>query len=238
MEQIARIDTLYIGGVRQIGDEAATHPLQQPWTTAAFKQATDQSVWLAKDGLHGDNVADTRFHGGTEKALFAYCADHYTAFSHKYHQNIPVGSNGENIAVRHMNETSVCIGDIYQIGEAVVQVSQPRRPCWKPSRRLGILEFAEMLEETGHTGWYYRVLQEGYIQRGDELILQERPYPEWSIQRMNDVLNHSKDIKLMQALKDASFTPESWQNTLDKRIAGEEIDHTARLYGPNIEHIS
>lgn len=229
-----QIQKLYVGGVKEHGDANAIDLMSQKWVTAAFKEETSEPVWLGKEGLQGDAVGDTRYHGGVEKALFAYAEEHYARFSTQYEQEISVGSNGENISVIGMNEETVCIDDIYQVGEAVIQVSQPRRPCWKTSRRLGILEFAKMLEETGKTGWYYRVLQEGHIQAGDALLLQERPYPDWSIQRMNDTLQGKADKADIKALQEAEFTPESWQSSLEKQLAGTPIDDTSRLYGPNI----
>ncbi|MGV3042045.1 MOSC domain-containing protein [Staphylococcus rostri] len=229
-----QIQKLYIGQVRQHGNADATERMAQTWTTAMFKQETTEPVWLGKEGLQGDTVADKRHHGGAEKALFAYAVAHYPVFSERYQQEIRVGSNGENIAVTGMDEGTVCIGDIYQIGDAVVQVAQPRRPCWKTSRRQGIMDFSVMLEETGKAGWYYRVLKEGYIQQGDTLDLQERPYPDWTIQRMNDTLRGATDMASLKELQAAPFTPETWHGTLTKRIAGEPVDDTPRLYGPNI----
>ncbi|UXR78234.1 MULTISPECIES: MOSC domain-containing protein [unclassified Staphylococcus] len=229
-----QIQKLYIGKVKEYGDPSAEDLMSQTWTTAAFKQETSEPVWLGKEGLQGDAVGDTRHHGGAEKALFAYAADHYAVFSTQYEQDIPVGSNGENISVVGMDEQTVCISDVYQVGEAVIQVSQPRRPCWKPSRRLGILDFAKMLEDTGKTGWYYRVLKEGHIQQGDALLLQERPHPDWTIQRMNDTLQGKADKTDIQALQEAGFTPKSWHASLEKRLTGASVDDSARLYGPNI----
>ncbi|MCS4485709.1 MOSC domain-containing protein [Staphylococcus americanisciuri] len=231
---VGQIQKLYIGKVRQHGNAGAKELMEQTWTTAMYKQETDTPVWLGKEGLEGDAVADTRHHGGAEKALFAYAVTHYPVFSEHYQQEIHVGSNGENIAVTGMDEDTVCIGDIYKIGDAIVKVAQPRRPCWKTSRRQGIVDFSVMLEETGKAGWHYRVLKEGYIQQGDMLELQERPYPNWTIQRMNDTLRGATDIASLKELQEAPFTPESWHGTLAKRIAGEPVDDTARLYGPNI----
>lgn len=229
-----QVQKLYVGKVKQHGEANADDKMAQTWTTAMYKQETTEPVWLSKEGLQGDAVADTRHHGGPEKALFAYAVSHYATFSERYQQEIRVGSNGENIVVTGMDEENVCIGDIYQIGDALVQVSQPRRPCWKTSRRQGIIDFAAMLEETGKAGWYYRVLKEGYIQQGDTLELKERPYPEWTIQRMNDTLRGATDMASLKELQEAPFTPESWHSTLAKRIAGESVDDTPRLYGPNI----
>ena len=92
-----------------------------------------------------------------------------------------MGAFGENLAVQHLTEDEICIGDVYQVGETIVQVSQPRQPCWKPARRWKIKDLALQLQQKGMTGWYFRVLKEGAIQTGDILLLQERSFPEWTV---------------------------------------------------------
>lgn len=76
--------------------------------------------------------------------------------------------------------------DIYRIGEAVIQVSQPRQPCWKLDRRMGTKKIGPLVIRTGYSGWYFRVLAEGLIQAELPLTLVERPAPEWTIRRCNE----------------------------------------------------
>ena len=100
--------------------------------------------------------------------MYAYSKSHYEKWAAEYPAiQFEAGLNGENVSVIDMDETTVCIGDIYQIGEAIVQVSQPRRPCWKPGRRVRWIEWGNRIQETGRTGWYFRVLKEGNIQQHD-----------------------------------------------------------------------
>src|SRR5699024_3080903 len=149
--------------------------------------------------------------------------------------DIGPGGNGENLAVMHMDEDSVCIGDIYELGEAVIQVSQPRRPCWKPARRHRDLELAKKIEQTGRTGWYFRVLQEVKVRANDEFVLVKRPSPEKTIGHMNEVNYHQKNnIVLLENLRDSIFTPSSWVETINRLLKGEKIDDKKRHYGPNI----
>lgn len=229
-----KVEKVFIGGVKHLGDTNAKDKLDQPWSTAAYKEETEEAVYLTKEGLEGDAVADTRYHGGTEKALFAYSVHHYATFSEMFHQNVPVGSNGENVALSDIDESTVCIGDVYQIGEALVEVSQPRRPCWKPGRRIRVIEFGKQLQETGYTGWYFRVLKEGNIQAGNTLELQQRPYPDWSIQRINECLYHEQPQSVLEALLHAPFLPTSWQATIEKKINRIPEAEESRLYGPNV----
>ncbi|MBI5974408.1 MOSC domain-containing protein [Staphylococcus canis] len=228
------IEALMVGHVKHLGRPEAKDKLEQPWTTGAFKTKTDEAVWLTYDGLEGDAVADTRFHGGREKALFAFAVSRYPILSEQFGQEIQIGSNGENVAVNGMDETTVNIGDVYQIGTARVQVSQPRRPCWKPGRRLRLIEFGAHLQNTGYTGWYFRVLKEGMIQKGDTLQLLERPYPEWSIQRINQCLYHQTTMKDLELLYQAPFLPENWRLVIENKIKGIPSDDSQRLYGPNL----
>ena len=236
MSIYGKIHTLYKGRVKTVGNPEAKSKMDQQWETGAFKSETDEPIFLSEEGLKGDECADKKNHGGAEKALFAYSLAHYDKWQRELgNPDIKAGGNGENIAVMHMDETTVHIGDIYELGEAAIQVSQPRRPCWKPARRHQDIDLAKKIEDTGRTGWYFRVLKEGNIQAGDTFKLIERPCPEWTIARMNEVLYHNRgNIGLMENLRDSEYTPPSWKSTLDKLLAGEQIDDSKRLYGPNI----
>ena len=236
MTVYGKVHSLFTGKVKTIGLPGASDKLDQEWQTGAFKEKRNQAVFLSTSGFLGDECQDTKHHGGSEKAVFAYPLAHYDLWKVELdNEDIGPGGNGENLAVMHMDEDSVCIGDIYELGEAVIQVSQPRRPCWKPARRHRDLELAKKIEQTGRTGWYFRVLQEGKVRANDEFVLVERPSPEWSIGRMNEVLYHQKDnIGLLENLRDSVFTPSSWVETINRLLKGEEIDDTKRHYGPNI----
>lgn len=236
MSVYGKIYTLYTGKVKTAGNPEAKNKMDQQWETGAFKNETEHPVFLSEEGLKGDECADKKNHGGAEKALFAYSLAHYDKWQRELgNPGIKAGGNGENIAVMHMDETTVYIGDIYELGEAVIQVSQPRRPCWKPARRHKEIDLAKKIENTGRTGWYFRVLKEGYIKAGDTFKLIERPCPEWTIAWMNEVLyHHRENIGLMENLRDSEFTPPSWVSSLNKLLAGEQIDDSKRLYGPNI----
>ena len=236
MEVYGKVHTLYRGKVKTVGNPDAERKMDQQWQTGAFKTTVEQPVFLSAEGLTGDECADKKNHGGKEKALFAYSRSHYDQWQRELgNTDIGPGGNGENVSVTNMDETTVCIGDIYTLGETTLQVSQPRRPCWKPARRHNDIDLAKKIENTGRTGWYFRVLKEGNIQAGDAFKLLERPCPEWTIAQMNEVLYHNQEnIGLMESLRDCEYTPPSWVSTLDKLLAGEQVDDSKRLYGPNI----
>ncbi|WP_217587866.1 MOSC domain-containing protein [Lentibacillus saliphilus] len=231
------IHQLYIGKVKELGDPHSTDKMDRPWTSGMFKTPVQTAVWLSETGFIGDEVADKKNHGGPEKAVFAYPAQHYRDWQEELGRDDQVmfpGAMGENFSVIHMDETTVCIGDTYQCGEAVIQVSQPRRPCWKPARRFRILDMALRIQHSGKTGWYYRVLKSGYVQAGDVFELLDRPYEEWTIAASNRVMYEGKkDIDQTRALASCDRLAENWKRTLDKRLQGIETSSDKRVFGPN-----
>lgn len=162
------------------------------WESGIFKQPVEGPVWLGRLNLHGDAQADLQNHGGPDRPILAYCAGHYAYWREALPDIAWVyGGFGENLTVTHLNEQEVCIGDVYTIGPARVQVSQPRQPCWKLARRWNQTDLTARVQQTGYSGWYMRVLEEGHIEAGMTLDLLERPYPEWTIVRTTAVLRAS-----------------------------------------------
>ena len=128
---------------------------------------------------------------------------------------MPYGAFGENFTTYGLLEEEVCIGDMFGIGETVVQVSQPRQPCWKLERRWGVKDLVIRIKETGRTGWYFRVLKEGYIEAGSDLTLRERPFPQWTVATANAVmLNRKIDAESAQKLAQCPALAPRWQDTL------------------------
>ncbi|MFW1677424.1 MOSC domain-containing protein, partial [Pontibacter sp. JAM-7] len=145
----SRIDQLYLGQLKEIG------PSNTP--TGIFKLPCEQPVLLTQEGLEGDIQVDRRVHGGPEKALYQFPAENYAvlqqALAHLNEDFIP-GSIGENISSQTLLDNQVHIGDTFSIGEALVQVSQPRRPCWKVNHKYGNGHIAVLLMSQGISGWY------------------------------------------------------------------------------------
>lgn len=226
---------LRTGKVKRLGQEGAKNPMDRPWESGMFKKEQSGKIWLCETGLTEDEVADTKVHGGPEKALFAYPRKHYPYWQEDLENDqITAGAMGENLVMDHADETTTCIGDTYKFGEATIQVSQPRQPCWKPARRFKVLDFALRIQQSGLTGWYYRVLQEGYVEAGHELTLIDRPYPEWTIAACNEVMHvKKKDFEATRALANCPLLAGSWQRTLNKRLKGQEFSLENRVYGEN-----
>ncbi|WP_036687787.1 MOSC domain-containing protein [Paucisalibacillus globulus] len=232
---LPNVKQLFVGKVKQIGDPGAKNAMDRVWESGMFKKGTNEKIWLSKTGLVGDEVADKKNHGGPEKAIFTYSAMHYDFWKNKQHiEAIDFGGFGENLVVENMDENSVCIGDSYQFGEAIIQVSQPRRPCWKPARRFRTMDLALQIQNSGRTGWYFRVLEEGFVQGGEELILLQRAFPEWTIAKCNEVMYEKKDdLNLAVELAACEALAENWKQTLHKRLKGKESTSGNRVFGPN-----
>ena len=143
---------------------------------------------LRSTNLEGDRQADPRVHGGPEMAVLCYSADHYPRWREELGiAEIGPGGFAENFTISGQDELTVCIGDVYAVGAAVVQVSQPRGPCYKISYRWKRPDLLGRCEKNGRHGWYLRVLREGSVEAGQPIHLLERPNPEWSIRRAADV---------------------------------------------------
>ncbi|MBM4128137.1 MAG: MOSC domain-containing protein [Nitrospira sp.] len=232
-----RLLSVQIGMPQTLGQADASHPMDQPWTTGFFKLPVADPVRLGLTNLDGDGQADLKNHGGPEKAVNVYPVEHYP-----YWQQIlgaaelSFGSFGENFTTEGLLETEVCVGDLFEIGSAVVQVSQPRQPCWKLARRWRKKDLALKVQESGRTGWYFRVLREGTIQAGSRLILVERPCPEWTVAAANNIMHHRiDDLQAAQDLAECQALAVRWRETLNKRAETKTVgSSTARLYGPNI----
>lgn len=192
----------------------------QPWTTATFKDPVSGKVALSWEGLNGDGQADLVNHGGVDKAVLVYSDDHAERWRRElFPEGLPPGAFGENFTVQGLTEANVCLGDVFQVGSARVQVSQPRQPCWKQARRYAMNDLVVRIVRTGRTGWYLRVLTEGLVEAGDVMTLLERPHPEWTIERANQVMHVAKtNRELSLELAACPALAQSWVTSLRKRF--------------------
>ncbi len=152
-------------------------PLVGGRASAIHKLPVTGAVALNELGLCGDAQADRRLHGGPDKALHHFPSEHYTVLAHAFPalgELLAPGSIGENISSLGLTEETVCLGDVYSLGTARVQLTQPRSPCGKIDRRYGVDGLAKHIQDHGYCGWYYRVLTSGMVRAGDSLQLQER----------------------------------------------------------------
>jgi MOSC domain-containing protein YiiM len=197
--------------------------MDQPWQTGFYKEQVDGPRWLAQTNLAGDGQADLVNHGGPDKAVLAYASEHYPGWREQLQKpEFPHGAFGENFTVDGLCEDTVSIGDIYRLGGAVVQVSQPRQPCWKLARRWRIKELTGLVEQTGKTGWYLRVLEEGEVEPGQPLTLLERLHPDWTVARATCTMRaRTKDRAAAGELAGIEELAASWRDRLAEAAAGQ-----------------
>jgi MOSC domain-containing protein YiiM len=214
--------SIQVGRPQSLGSDAAVSAFDKPWTTGIFKHLVEGPVTVGHLGLAGDGQADKSAHGGVDKALCAYSADHYEHWRRVLDlASFTAGAFGENLTIRHLAEDDVCIGDTWTIGGVTVQVSQPRQPCWKLARKWRIKDLADQVIASGRTGWYLRALTAGALTAGEPCVLVERPNPEWTITRANQVM-HGKPIDRSESarLAEVPLLSESWRVKLRGRAAG------------------
>jgi len=206
----------------------------KPWTTGFFKSRVDGPVWLGLLNLQGDGQADLVHHGGANKAVCAYSADHFPFWRRELSGvDIQGGAFGENFTISGLTERDVCIGDVWQVGEARLQVSQPRQPCWKLARRWNFNDLALRVQQSGCTGWYFRVLKEGFVAGGSPMELVERTYADWTIEKANHVMHHDK-ANLAEAARLAAvlLLSPNWREALFQRVRQEvQPNEAVRLNG-------
>jgi MOSC domain-containing protein YiiM len=232
---MAIVASIQVGEPRERGTEGADDPMDRPWHSGFVKESVAGPVMLGTINLEGDGQADRVHHGGVDKAVLCYSAAHYPGWRTELGRpEMGHGGFGENFTIDGQAEPDVCIGDVYRIGEAVVQVSQPRQPCWKLARRWRIKTLVLTTQNTGRTGWYFRVLETGLVAPGDVLTPLERPNPDWTVARANRIMHLDKsDRAAAAALAALPELSGNWKTTLGNRAArGAEPDQAKRLEGP------
>ncbi|KAI1771019.1 PK beta-barrel-protein domain-containing protein-like protein [Hypoxylon cercidicola] len=204
-------------------------------TSAINKQPRQGKVRLTIGGFAGDERQYIH-HRSPDNAVHQYDPRHYD----KWKADLPdrehkfkVGAFGENISTEHLSEDNLCVGDKFRLGpDAIIQVSMPRQPCYKLNHRFEHKKMSSLIQSNGRTGWYYRVIQGGDIQVGDQMELIERIHPHWSLSRVQHILY--KDTNNMEAIAELSQTAELSKEFLElfrNRLAKGTEDMEDRLLG-------
>lgn len=207
------IDGLFIGQVAQLAGDSRS--------SAIVKASFSGRCLLTAHGLTGDTQADRNAHGGEGKALHQYPAEHYARLAAAFPeaQHLGPGGLGENVSTRGLTEADVCIGDVFRIGAARIQVSQPRTPCWKIDHRAGNPGVAAFIAEHGLSGWYYRVLETGEIAAGDSMEHIERPADAVTLAEFWHVTHARRpSIDALGRLAYATGLDPQWAGKLAQRI--------------------
>jgi MOSC domain-containing protein YiiM len=181
------IKAVQVGRIAPLGPDAVL--------SGFVKNSVPHRVDVAVLGLVGDEQADLTVHGGPEKAVYGYASDHYARWLAEYpeHADLLVpGGFGENLTIAGLVEADVFVGDIHRIGSALLQVCQPRQPCFKLALHFGDKRLPKAMVRSGRAGWYYRVLEPGQLGAGDEVRLVDRPQSGFPLARLITIINRNE----------------------------------------------
>ena len=216
---------LLVGQVAPLGDRGLLSGID--------KYPVDRRLWLSREGLEGDAQVDLKIHGGVEKAVHHYPREHDDAWRGELgglDMLSRPGAFGENFSTRGLDESTVAIGDVFRVGDAIVEVSQGRQPCHKLNARFGVADMALRVQKTGRTGWYYRVRQEGFVARGDSL---DRP----PVARLDataplaNPLRRHLNVDELTAMLALAHLPERWRRYAQRRLETRQVqDWSKRLW--------
>lgn len=189
--------------------------------SAIAKEPVSGPCVIGLEGLAGDEHADPGAHGGSEKAVHLFPQEHHAALARAFPdaRHLQPGGLGENLSTRGITENEACIGDIFALGTARLQIAQPRTPCWKIDARCGVEGIAAHVAEHGLAGWYFRVLAPGECAAGDALIHLERPPGAVSLARFNRSLRERRpSLQVLDRLAGAPGLAAEWIRKIRSRI--------------------
>ena len=175
-------------------------------------------VFLRRLGLDGDGQGDAKNHGGPHQAVYCYPHEHYAHWAAELAWNDShYGAFGENLTLLGLLETGVCIGDIFRIGGAVIQVSQPRVPCYKLADKLGIPGFEKRFLQANRSGFYARVIEEGVLEAGDPILQLEKDPAGMTVAEVNAArfLRKGDRAAIQRAARLAALSPE-WRRSFGR----------------------
>lgn len=183
---------------------------------------TNSSMNLLMTGVEGDTVNNKKYHGGNDKALCCYNADHFDYWKQQLGFDLEAAAFGENLTLTGENahENNVFIGDRYQLGKAIVEVSEPRGPCFMIGIRYNYKKFPVHLQQTGFTGFYLRTIQPGLIHTEDKLIHLTSHSEKISVMDVNHVRYHDATNKeQLHRLIDLKELTIDWRERFEKMLA-------------------
>jgi MOSC domain-containing protein YiiM len=192
-------------------------------STGIFKEPVAGTVRLRELNLDGDRQADLSVHGGPDKAAYAYPAEHYDFWKRELPgKSLPWGMFGENFTTTDLDESSVNIGDEFRIGSALVRVTQPRMPCYKLALKFGMDDIIKRFLDSGLTGFYFSVLEEGEVKSGDALKLTKRDQGGVTVAdvtRLYAARDLDKtNVDLLRRAIQVEALPEGWRDYFQSRL--------------------
>ena len=211
----AAILSVQVGQVAPLGPDAVLSGFR--------KSPVDGRVAIGRLGLAGDAQADLTVHGGPEKAVYIYPDAHYARWRAELPEHavlLRAGGFGENLTLSGLDEDTVCIGDVFDIGSARLQVTQFRQPCFKLALHFANRSLPKAMLRSGRSGWYARVLHEGSVGRGDAVLLAARPNPAWSVSRLaHSLLQHAATPDELVELSGTEGLATGWRRAASDAVA-------------------
>lgn len=192
--------------------------------TGIFKDPVDGPITIRRLNLEGDAQADLTVHGGLEKALYAYPAEHYDYWRQELPgETFSWGKFGENLTTEGLSETTLCIGDAVKIGSALLRVTQPRMPCYKLALRFGRDDMIRRFLVSGRSGFYFSVLKPSEVSAGSKIeILSRDPNRVTVADILRLYLNENQagDPRLIQRAASVDALPYNWKTALLRARTG------------------
>jgi MOSC domain-containing protein YiiM len=191
-----------------------------PVSTGIFKEPVAGRVMLRTLNLDGDRQADLSVHGGPSKAVYVYPSEHYDYWKHELPEmKLPWGMFGENFTTTGLFESELNIGDKFQVGSAIVRVTEPRMPCYKLGIRFGRSDIVKRFLASERTGFYFAVLQEGEVGAGDGIQLIEASKRSVKVSDITQLYTREKhNIALLRRAIEVEALPDSWKNYFQHRL--------------------
>ena len=183
--------------------------------TAIFKDPVDGPILAADVNLAGDDQADRRVHGGPDKAIYAYAVEDYEWWATQLGRPLAPGTFGENLTVRGIDLNRAAIGDRWRVGGAVLEVSQPREPCFKLGLRMGDAEFVQQFEDARRPGTYLRIVEPGEIAAGDPIGVEPTAAPAIHI---DDLVGGEASEELLRRIVDDVRVPPGWRHGAERAL--------------------
>lgn len=220
---IKKINQLYKGIPEVLASKAEV-------ITSINKKAVEK-LSIDFDSIEGDEVYNKFHHGGPNRVLHQYPSEHYLFWQKFYpHIRFSPGTMGENLCSINMTEKDVCIGDVYTVGEIRCIVTEPRKPCATINYQFQINRLAREVQIQSKTGWFYRILKKGNLKIGDEFFLEERPYPELTIEKCVQGMLVNENRGIIEMIAQNPIISENWRNpALEYLKTGLRADDRKRL---------
>jgi MOSC domain-containing protein YiiM len=192
----------------------------QTVVTGMFKEAVEGRIAVRRLNLAGDRQADLTVHGGLEKAIYAYPAEHFPFWREQFPEmELPWGMFGENLTITGLLEDTVHIGDHFQVGSAKLMVTQPRLPCYKLGIKFGRDDILKRFLRSGMTGFYFAVLEEGEVAAGDSISLSNRDDHQIKVADIVRLYRQDKyNLDLIRRVVAVEALPEEWRDYFQQRI--------------------